>query len=126
NRKRLDSLLWLEKGESAIAQSVLGEFTPQEVAANATAALCELLGAQTAVMYRLDGEVLLFKGGHAFDPQATPQRVSVPDGLAGETARDGRVRLVHDVPAGHLPLLSALGRSQPASLLVAPLRADKI
>ncbi len=126
SRRHLDRLLWLQESESAVLQEVQGEYTPQQLAGRATAALCGLVGAPTAVMYRLDGEVLLRKGGHAYEPQATPERITVPDGLLGQTAHDGRARVLHEVPADHLPLVSALGRSQPATLVVAPLSADKI
>jgi len=126
SRLRVHRLMWLQQGQAAAVQGVQGEYTPQQVAAMATDVLCRLLGAPTAVMYRLEGDVLLRKGGHAWEPKSTPEHITLPDGLLGQTARDGRARVVDDVPAGHLPLVSALGRSSPACVVVAPLRADNI
>ncbi len=124
SRRQLGTVLWRQQGESRVAQCLMGEQTPQVVAASATSVLCELLEAQTAVAYRLDGEMLLREGGHAFDAATVPEQIAVPHGLAGQVARDGRLRLVDAVPAAHLPVVSALGRSEPAALLLAPITAD--
>ena len=125
-RQEMQALLALQKSEAAVAQTLLGEQTPEQIGRNATRALCEQLGAQIGAAYRLDGRSLRLSGGHAIDGALAAASFELPNGLPGQVAVDGRARLVAEVPAEHLPLVSALGRSTPARLIVAPLRADGI
>jgi CheY-like chemotaxis protein len=123
-RASVGALLWLRRSESLLSQRLLGSDTAENVADRACAALCELLGAHTAVLYRLEGTTLHRSGGHAFDPTATPPRIEVPDGLAGQVAVDGQLRVLDDVPEGHLPIASALASSTSRQLVIAPVAAD--
>jgi CheY-like chemotaxis protein/signal transduction histidine kinase len=125
-RIRLEAarLLWLQRGESAIAQRLIGEVTPNEIADNAALALCEITGALNCLIYRLDGTTLLRKGGHGYDRAAAPERIPMPEGLAGQVARDGRARIIDEVPAGHLPVVTGLGRSAPGQIILAPIKID--
>ncbi|ARN21013.1 response regulator [Piscinibacter gummiphilus] len=127
-RVRLDvaRLAWLQQGETIVSQRLIGEHGPNEVADRATQSLCEVTGADTALLYRIDGPDLLRKGGHAVDLAATRERIPIPDGLAGQVARDGRARVLDDVPPGHLPVTTALGRSTPGRIVIAPLRIDGV
>jgi len=125
-RRDVGRLAWLQQGEAIVSQRLIGELGPNEVADRATQSLCEVTGADTALLYRIDGSELLRKGGHAVDFAATRERIPIPDGLAGQVARDGRVRVLHDVPAGHLPVATTLGRSMPGQVIVAPLRIDGV
>jgi CheY-like chemotaxis protein len=124
-RRRLQDLLWLQHGEATVAHALLGEQSPEQIAAQAAGALCRYLGADIAVAYRLDGERLLRLGGHAFDAQATPEQLPASQGLVGEVLRSGQAQATADVPPGHLSLVSALGRSEPRHLLIAPLTAER-
>ncbi len=123
-RTQVQELMWLRQSEAAVAQRLLGEQSPPEVASSAAHALCQVTGALIAVIYRLDGKTLLRKGGHAFDPQATPERIGLDQGVAGQVATDGQTRILSPAEPGHLPISSALGRSAPCHVIVAPLLAD--
>jgi CheY-like chemotaxis protein len=123
-RARLRRIAWLQRGEAELAQRLLGEHRAESVADAASAALCGFLGAEAAVVYRLDGEILRRLGGHAFDAASSAASITVPEGLLGQVVRDRRVQLVSDVPEGHLPIVSALGASLPRHLLLAPLIAE--
>ncbi|MBQ1764258.1 MAG: GAF domain-containing protein, partial [Aquincola sp.] len=123
-RRQVADVLWQQQGESAVAQALLGELTPEQIGQKAMRALCEFTHAPVGVLYRLEGNTLLRCGGHGFDAAATPDRWQLPDGLLGEVATSGELRHLQDVPAGHLPISSGLGRSPSAQLLIAPLRAE--
>ncbi|MET0349861.1 MAG: response regulator [Rhizobacter sp.] len=125
-RRHVARLAWLQQGEAVISQRLIGELGPNEIADRATQSLCEVTGADTALLYRIDGPELLRKGGHAYDAASARERIPIPDGLAGQVARDGRPRVLDEVPAGHLPVVTALGRSTPGQIVVAPLRIDGV
>ncbi|MEF7614077.1 response regulator [Aquincola sp. MAHUQ-54] len=124
-RMQVQSLLWMQQGEAAVSQALLGEQTPQDIGVNATRALCELTGAAVGVLYRLDGQVLLRSGGHGIDTTQVAERWQLPEGLPGQVAASNRPMRVPQVPPGHLPIATGLGRSDPAQLLLAPLTADR-
>ncbi|HVL55927.1 MAG TPA: ATP-binding protein, partial [Burkholderiaceae bacterium] len=124
SRERTRRLLWQQQGIVSVAQRMMGERDAEQIGALASAALCEWLGALTAVLYRLDEDgALLRSGGHALDAQAAPARIEPGQGLLGQVLADGRPRVVADVGAGHLAIASALGRSLPRHVLVAPVTA---
>jgi CheY-like chemotaxis protein/signal transduction histidine kinase len=125
-RQLAQSLLWLQQGETAVAQALLGEQTPQDVGSHATEALCRVLGAQLGVAYRLDERLLTFCGGHGIDRAQVASQWALPNGLPGQVAQDKQLRVVTDVPPEHLPLATALGRSAPGHLIVAPVTADGV
>ncbi len=123
-RARMHALLWLDRGEAAVAQQLLGEQTLTEVAGNAARSLCEFVGAQTAVVYRLERGELQRTGGYAFDPASTAERIRVPDGTAGQVAQSGRPQVLRGVATSHLPVVSALGRSASRHVVAYPLRIN--
>jgi len=123
-RNRVAETLWLQEARSGLAQALLGEQSPEEIGRNATGALAHLVGADVGVLYRLDGTTLIRTGGHALDEAKVASRLAMGEGLAGQVAVDGAVRVFDHVPDGHLPVRSALGASAPARLVVAPVRAD--
>jgi CheY-like chemotaxis protein/signal transduction histidine kinase len=123
-RERVQRLLWLQRGKAAVSQALLGEQSVEAVGASAPRALCDYLGARLGALYRIDGNQLVLVGGHAVDAAALPATLPLQHGLLGEALRTGRGALTTQVPAGHLPLVSALGRSDPQRLLVAPITAE--
>lgn len=53
-----------------------------------------------------------------------PEPIEPGEGLAGQAAVDGRVRLVRDLPADFMPVASGTGRSQPGFVWLVPLIRD--
>ncbi|MBI5270038.1 MAG: response regulator [Burkholderiales bacterium] len=123
-REQLERLLWLQQGQSRLSQALLGEQTLEQAAQAALRALCELLQAPVGAVYRLDGGELRLAGCEGSLREALPARLAVDEGLVAAVVRDGRPRLLTNVPAGHLDLVSSLGRSRPARLALGPLTAD--
>ncbi|MGE3927551.1 MAG: response regulator [Lautropia sp.] len=117
-------LLWLQRGESELSAALLGEADVGTVGRSAAGALAGYLGAQVAAVYYQDGPQLALAGTHAVDPATIPATLSLDHGVAGEVARRGTARLLDPVPAGHLPIASALGTSAPQALLIAPIQAE--
>ncbi|KRG43719.1 histidine kinase [Stenotrophomonas panacihumi] len=122
-RRQAERSLWLQEGENGVALSLQGEQAPHELAQSALGVLCAYAGAQVGALYRLEGERLLLSGGVALSPQV-PRELSAREGQLGETLRMATARRIHGVDASHLPITSALGRSAPNELLMAPISVD--
>jgi signal transduction histidine kinase/CheY-like chemotaxis protein len=123
-RREMHAVLWLQRGQAAVAEALRGEQTPESVAANAVRALCRHLGAEVGALYRLDGEQLLLAGGVAL-PESQARTLPSGAGLLGEALQNSGARRV-TVQPDHLPIESALGRSQPLQLLSCPVSADGV
>jgi signal transduction histidine kinase len=122
-RRDAERALWLQEGANAVSVSLHGDLMPHELAESALGVLCAYIGAQVGALYRLDGERLVLAGGVALSPDV-PRELPTREGQLGETLRLGQPRRVHGVDATHLPIASALGRSAPGELLMAPVSAD--
>ncbi len=123
-RNRMAESLWLQRARTSVAKVLLGEQSAEEIGRNATRVLAQLFGADVGVLYRLDGATLVRTGGFALDEQVVAARLSVGEGIAGQVAADGQMRVLEHVPDGHLPVRSALGASAPSRLVVAPVLGD--
>ncbi len=64
--------------------------------------------------------------GYALPADAEADIVRPGDRLIGQAAKDNRVLRVRDVPAGYLPIASAVGHGTPSELLVAPASIDGV
>jgi len=122
-RRDAERSLWLQEGENGVSASLHGDLAPHELAEAALGVLCGYIGAQVGALYRLEGERLVLSGGVALSPEI-PRELPTREGQLGETLRLGKARRVHGVQATHLPIASALGRSAPGELLLAPVSAD--
>jgi len=122
-RRQAEQALWLQEGENAVALSLQGEQAPHELAESTLGVLCAYVGAPVGALYRLEGERLTLTGGVALGADV-PRELPLRSGQLGETLRLGHARRVHGVDASHLPITSALGRSTPTELLMAPVSAD--
>jgi signal transduction histidine kinase/DNA-binding response OmpR family regulator len=124
-RSRRDSerLLWLQRCRNALSDGLRGDQSPESLAVNAVSSLCRSLRAQCGALYLLRGEELVLAGGLALD-ERQPRVLARDAGLLGATLQGGVARQVGPLPAGHLALSSALGRSAPAELLLMPITVD--
>lgn len=122
-RRQAEVALWLQEGENGVALSLQGEQAPHELARSAMGVLCSYTDAPVGVLYRLDGERLVLCGGAALPPDV-PRELPASQGQLGETLRLAVPRRIQGVDASHLSIASALGRSAPHELLMAPVSVD--
>jgi CheY-like chemotaxis protein len=122
-REELRRSAWVSQSESALAQRLAGDDTPEEVGRLASEALAVQLGASVAAAYRIDGDRLVFIGGHGVNADSLSASLSLHDGVVGQAVRDQRFVALSPAPAGHLRLKTALGDSAAEHVLVIPLSA---
>jgi signal transduction histidine kinase/DNA-binding response OmpR family regulator len=119
NTKRED---WIKTGLAGLTAEIAGEHDPQSLARRAVSYLARYFDAPVAVIYGAaeDGTgTLTLLDGHAHGADA-PASFAPGEGLIGQAARDGEVRVVSHLPDHYLTIRSALGEAIPRHLLVAP------
>ena len=121
-RQRVD---WLKAGEAALAEHLLGELEPQEVADRSLAFLAHYLESPVAALYCLDasGQYTL-AACHGLVAMAGSDTESVFEaghGLLGEAVNQTEIAVVRAPPEGHLRLRSGVTDSPPSAIALVPL-----
>lgn len=69
-----------------------------------------------------DKDILKYLAGYAFDKEETDNiEIEFGEGFTGQVASDGKLMNISDVPDGYLSIVSGLGKSKPASVIIVPL-----
>ncbi len=118
---------WIRAGQMRVSEKVQGDQRLDRLGENALNVIAGYLDAQVGALYfaERDGGFRRFSG-YAIVPGSDDERLRAGDGLLGQAARENRAIHVTDVPAGYLPVASALGRGTPTSLVVAPASVDGV
>jgi len=111
---------WVTTGLSGLSLRLRGDHRLDEIGRRALDYLAEYLNASVGAGYVVNGEELELFGGYAVPPERLPQKIPTAQGLVGQAAVSRKLLHVRNVPAGHLEVSSATGRSNPVELVVAP------
>ncbi|WP_049440809.1 response regulator [Stenotrophomonas maltophilia] len=122
-RRQAMRALWLQEAENAVASSLRGDLGPEQIAEAAATSLAGQLDAEVGAVYRLEGGRLQLTGGMAL-PSGAPASLALHEGLAGQVARDERIRHLHGDDAAVLELQTSLGRLPVRERILAPLSSD--
>ncbi|MCU1178270.1 response regulator [Stenotrophomonas maltophilia] len=122
-RRQAMRALWLQEAENAVASSLRGDLGPEQIAEAAATSLAGQLDAEVGAVYRLEGGRLQLTGGMAL-PSGAPASLARHEGLAGQVARDERIRHLHGDDAAVLELQTSLGRLPVRERILAPLSSD--
>jgi CheY-like chemotaxis protein/CHASE3 domain sensor protein len=118
---------WLRSGQNALSQRIQGEQRLDILGREVLAFLTDYLDAQAGALYIAEtGDRLRRFGSYALPADTAGEEIRMGDTLAGQAVKEKRTLHVTDVPAGYLPVSSALGRSDPAELLIAPAATDGV
>ncbi|OQP86099.1 histidine kinase [Rhizobium rhizosphaerae] len=116
---------WLRQGQVAMAARVSGEQSVEQLSDNMLTLLVDYLGAQGAAIFvNREGRFARLGAFGLPSDAPVPAEILPGDGLIGQVARDGRLIDLSDVPENYLYIGSALGRSLPRRLMIAPVAAD--
>ncbi|AWB78186.1 histidine kinase [Stenotrophomonas maltophilia] len=122
-RRQAMRALWLQEAENTVASSLRGDLGPEQIAEAAATSLAGQLDAEVGAVYRLEGGRLQLTGGMAL-PSGAPASLALHEGLAGQVARDERIRHLHGDDAAVLELQTSLGRLPVRERILAPLSSD--
>ncbi|MDT3487476.1 response regulator [Stenotrophomonas maltophilia] len=115
--------LWLQEAENAVAMSLRGDLGPEQIAEAAATSLGAQLEADVGAVYRLDGGRLQLTGGLAL-PSGMPASLALQEGVAGQVARDERIRHLQGGDDAALELQTSLGRLPVRERILAPISSD--
>ncbi len=116
---------WIRVGQTRLSERMIGEQSLMTLAENVLHGLAEYMDAQGGAIFVADG----FRF-HRLAAYGVPEGTSLPeqfqsgDGLLGQALHTKRPLVVHDLPEGYFTVGSALGRSAPRHLLIAPFSVD--
>lgn len=117
---------WLQQGEVGLAARISGEQTVEALSENVLSFLTPYAGAASSAFFVSRDGHYSRTGSYGIPADAPiPSEFKAGDGLLGEVAREGRVMELHDVPDSYATIGSALGRSAPRHLVMAPAKADE-
>ncbi|MCI1104761.1 response regulator [Stenotrophomonas maltophilia] len=122
-RRQAMRALWLQEAENAVAMSLRGDLGPEQIAEAAATSLGAQLRADVAAVYRLEGGRLQLTGGLAL-PSGMPASLALQEGVAGQVARDERIRHLHGGDDSVLELQTSLGRLPVRERILAPISSD--
>jgi signal transduction histidine kinase/DNA-binding response OmpR family regulator/CHASE3 domain sensor protein len=137
--RAVDAEAWTRRVQLALGAHLRGDFRLESLGEKVLEVMAEHLDARVGAMYVSEPGGLRRVAGLALEPPkagegkgegagegkaAAPAMIRPGDSLTGQAARDGRLAHVRDLPAGYLPIASAVGRGEPRELVIAPASAD--
>ena len=119
---------WLRRGQAGIAGRVQGDQRLDVLGGNVLSFLAEFMGAQVGAIYVTEGGRRFRRfAAYALPTSKTEvDSIAIGEGLLGQSVQDNRVIHVRDVPAGYLPVASAVGEGTPYELAVVPASVDGV
>lgn len=120
-RQRLAEEVWLTVGQAQLNDRMRGEQELATLADNVLRQLCRYLEVPVGALYLREGDAVRLIGRYAYQPRpGHPECFRLGEGLVGQAAQDGELRVLSDLPADTLPVVSGLGQALPSSLVLAP------
>ena len=117
---------WLRRVQMAFNTQVQGDLRVESLGEKILGVLVENLDAQVGAVYVTEpGERLRRVAGHALEPSTEQGAVlRLGEGLTGQAAKENRAVHLRDVPEDYLRITSAVGRTKPREVVIAPASVD--
>ncbi|HCY85008.1 MAG TPA: histidine kinase [Desulfobacteraceae bacterium] len=114
---------FIRTGQAKLNEGLRGEQSLLEITDNTIRFLSEYLDAQVGAFYLLtDDTILELSASYAYQKRKNVSAsFVVGEGLVGQAAREKKNILVSDIPEDYIHIVSGLGKTTPASILVAPI-----
>lgn len=132
NLQNLDNInndqVWLNKGYNDLNIKIRGEQSIKKLSDNIIGYLCKNTEMQAGVLYVYNekSKFLELTGTYAYSSKKKT-KYKAGEGLVGQAAIDKKLFIVGDIPEGSFEIVSALGKTTPVNLLIAPfLFEDKL
>jgi len=119
---------WLLASATAIIESTRGEQEIQELSNNVTSSISTHINAAVGAFFLINraGKTFKYTGGYAYRPKKGFQnQYHYGEGLVGQVALEGKVKLLTDIPSNYIHISSGLGDVEPTHLFLLPIQYQK-
>jgi CheY-like chemotaxis protein/signal transduction histidine kinase len=118
---------WVRVGQMGLSEQMQGDQSLDKLGGNLLGFLAAFVQAQVGAVYIAEaGQYRRFAAYAIAADDSVGTAVRPGDGLVGQAAKDKRALRVRDVPAGYLPISSAIGKGTPNELVVIPASIDGV
>jgi CheY-like chemotaxis protein/CHASE3 domain sensor protein len=117
---------WIRFGHMGLSEQMQGDQSLDKLGNNLLGFLAGFVEAQVGAVYIADAGQYRRFAAYAIPADDSVATVRPGDGLVGQAAKDKRALRVRDVPAGYLPISSAIGKGTPNELVVVPASIDGV
>ncbi|MCC7108931.1 MAG: response regulator [Deltaproteobacteria bacterium] len=119
---------WVKTGENLLVARLQGEQGVAELGKGSLAFLADYVNAPVGAAWFEDGAGRFRRAaGFAHPaPDDASATVKAGEGLVGQVARDGRLKVVTELPEGSLEVRTGLGTARPRALVLVPTTADGV
>ncbi|MBU8871740.1 MAG: GAF domain-containing protein [Gemmatimonadales bacterium] len=116
----------LQKCQFELNEKMRGEPDMATLASSVLEYIGEFYSAQVGAFYlsRAGGKLVLAASFGLVEESVIANELSMGQGIVGKAAQQGRSRVLHNLPPGHLPVRTGMGESSPTSLIIAPFLLD--
>ena len=117
---------WVRRVQTELNAQMQGDLRVESVGEKILGVLVENLDAKVGAVYVTEpGERLRRVAGHALESSTDAgATLHLGEGLTGQAAKENRAVHLHDLPADYLRVTSAVGRTKPRELVIAPASVD--
>ena len=118
---------WLRAGHGQLAEEMVGQVAPSQLAEKTLEFLARYLDAAVAAFYlREDDGSLTRIASYGFSrpDEAENQTFYAAEGLLGQAAKQRRVLMLNDIPDDYLKVTTGLGYGKPRNVTLAPVDND--
>ena len=118
----LEQQAWYRTGQTQLSDSIIGELALPALGQGVLNFLSRYIDAAVGALYVVQDGKLQRVAEYAYDPEhlQSARTLEVGSGLVGQAALERRVMAIEDLPADYLKVTSALGGTQPRSVLIVP------
>ncbi|KAA0945950.1 response regulator [Pseudomonas sp. ANT_H14] len=125
--KRLEQQAWLRNGQTELAEQVLGQLTLDLLGRNILQFFAQYMGTVVAALYVREehgGLKRVATYGFSREQEQQEQSIYSNEGIVGQSAQQGRLIRLDDVPVDYFKVSSGLGEGVTRSVLVVPTSDD--
>ncbi|MBF7141083.1 MULTISPECIES: response regulator [Pseudomonas] len=125
--ERLEVQAWLRNGQTELAEEVLGQLTLQALGSNVLKFCSRYLGSVVGALYVRDEQSNLRRVatyGFSREQEGRDHVIRGAEGIVGQTAQQGRLHRLDDVPTDYFKVSSALGEGLPRAVAILPALDD--
>ncbi|XZF14295.1 response regulator [Chitinophagaceae bacterium MMS25-I14] len=112
---------WLQEGTVATGNALRGKLDVKELSSDVLEVLAPYCNATAATFYTT-GNNMQLELSASYAVTHAPEYIDPAHGLIGQALKKRGIFYIDDLPADYLPIQSSLGKTNPVSVVIVPLR----